>query len=303
MGIIGGIKNIISGGRDLELKEVTEKYTIVEQNYQEYFTRVSSLTSQIENQSKQIENYHTKSKELIINISEITEKVFNQVKKNIKKYETRKISFDIEKLTIADDVKGLAAGTLKGGSIALGSWSLVSVLGTASTGTAITSLSGVAGTNAILAWFGGGSLAAGGAGIAGGTMVLGGIILLPTALIYAKYKNNKLDKKIQEYTNGLVELEKRISEYKIVEPKLIESLSKMKVYKESLVEIYENSEKLFNDLKPNNRTFIQKIKSFFGFSIYSEIELSNINTIIEKTSELNTIINTDFNNFKVPTND
>ena len=45
----------------------------------------------------------------------------------------------------------------------------------ASTGTSIASLSGAAATNATLAFFGGGSLAAGGLGMAGGTAVLGGL--------------------------------------------------------------------------------------------------------------------------------
>ena len=46
-------------------------------------------------------------------------------------------------------------------------------LGTASTGTAIASLSGAAATNAALAWLGGGTVAAGGAGVAGGSFILG----------------------------------------------------------------------------------------------------------------------------------
>ena len=48
------------------------------------------------------------------------------------------------------------------------------VLGAASTGTAITTLSGVAAENASLAALGGGALSAGGAGIAGGTVVVTG---------------------------------------------------------------------------------------------------------------------------------
>lgn len=51
----------------------------------------------------------------------------------------------------------------------------VSALATASTGTAISTLSGAAATNATLAWLGGGSLAAGGGGIAAGSAVLTGI--------------------------------------------------------------------------------------------------------------------------------
>ena len=50
---------------------------------------------------------------------------------------------------------------------------LVASLGTASTGTAISTLSGAAATKATLAWLGGGTLAAGGLGVAGGAVVLG----------------------------------------------------------------------------------------------------------------------------------
>ena len=52
---------------------------------------------------------------------------------------------------------------------------LVASLGTASTGTAISTLSGAALTKATLAWLGGGALAAGGLGVAGGVVVLGAI--------------------------------------------------------------------------------------------------------------------------------
>ena len=65
-----------------------------------------------------------------------------------------------------------AKGAVAGVSTALGAWALVGTLGTASTGTAISTLSGAAASNAILAWLGGGSIAAGGGGIAAGTMVL-----------------------------------------------------------------------------------------------------------------------------------
>ena len=59
----------------------------------------------------------------------------------------------------------------------------VSAFATASTGTAISSLSGAAATNATLAWLGGGSLAAGGGGMAAGTAVLGLVAAAPAAFI------------------------------------------------------------------------------------------------------------------------
>ena len=59
----------------------------------------------------------------------------------------------------------------------------VAALATASTGTAISGLSGAAATNATLAWLGGGSLAAGGGGVAAGTIVLTTITAGTTAVV------------------------------------------------------------------------------------------------------------------------
>lgn len=78
---------------------------------------------------------------------------------------------------------GIASGTLTGVLAGLGAYSSVGTLAAASTGTAISSLSGVAATNATLAWLGGGSLATGGFGMAGGAIALGGIVLGPALAI------------------------------------------------------------------------------------------------------------------------
>ena len=72
-------------------------------------------------------------------------------------------------------VSTLGAGALAG----IASYGGAMMFASASTGTAIATLSGAAATNATLAWFGGGSLAAGGLGMAGGTAVLGGIVAGP----------------------------------------------------------------------------------------------------------------------------
>lgn len=78
---------------------------------------------------------------------------------------------------------GAVAGTASGALAAFGAYGAAQALACASTGTAIASLSGAAATNATLAFFGGGSLAAGGLGMAGGTMVLGGLVAGPALLI------------------------------------------------------------------------------------------------------------------------
>lgn len=78
---------------------------------------------------------------------------------------------------------GAVAGTAGGALAAFGAYGAAQALACASTGTAIASLSGAAATNATLAFFGGGSLAAGGLGMAGGTMVLGGLVAGPALLV------------------------------------------------------------------------------------------------------------------------
>ncbi len=73
----------------------------------------------------------------------------------------------------------VAAGAAGG----YGATTLATSLGVASTGTAISGLSGAAAWNATLAWLGGGSLAAGGGGMALGTLVLGGITVGPALAV------------------------------------------------------------------------------------------------------------------------
>lgn len=80
---------------------------------------------------------------------------------------------------VSGGVTSLGAGGLAG----LAAYGGVGMLGTASTGTAIGSLTGVAASNATLAWLGGGSLASGGLGMAGGTAVLGGIVAGPVLAV------------------------------------------------------------------------------------------------------------------------
>lgn len=82
-----------------------------------------------------------------------------------------------------DLVGGGIASLGAGGLAGLAAYGGVGALGTASTGTAIGSLSGVAASNATLAWLGGGSLASGGLGVAGGTAILGGIVAGPVLAV------------------------------------------------------------------------------------------------------------------------
>ena len=86
-------------------------------------------------------------------------------------------------LKMTDVVSGGVVSLGAGGLAGLAAYGSVGLLASASTGTAIASLSGVAATNATLAWLGGGALSAGGFGMAGGTAVLGGIVAGPVLAV------------------------------------------------------------------------------------------------------------------------
>ena len=96
---------------------------------------------------------------------------------------------------------GAAVGTAGGFAAAGATTAAVMALGTASTGTAIASLSGVAATNATLAALGGGAIAAGGGGMALGTTILGattlGVGILVGGIIF-NVTGSKLSDKADE---------------------------------------------------------------------------------------------------------
>lgn len=123
-----------------------------------------------------------------------------------------------------DDMKnaktsgGIAgAGALAGAGVAAfgptAAMAIATTFGTASTGTAIVSLSGAAATKAALAWLGGGALVKGGAGIVGGKALLalagpvgwaiGGTALVSGAL-FARKKNAALAEKAQRETIDVI---------------------------------------------------------------------------------------------------
>lgn len=95
-----------------------------------------------------------------------------------------------------------------------GTIGLVGLFGAASTGTAISSLSGAAAWNATLAALGGGSLAAGGGGMALGAAVLGGITVAPALLIGGFVLAGEGEKALTEAQNFIAQVDVEISKLK-----------------------------------------------------------------------------------------
>ena len=93
---------------------------------------------------------------------------------------------------------GAAAGVAGGALTAVGAYGAAMTFATASTGTAISTLSGAAATNATLAFFGGGSLATGGLGMAGGMYVLGGLVAGPALMVMGMITEAKSKEKLEK---------------------------------------------------------------------------------------------------------
>ncbi len=110
---------------------------------------------------------------------------------------------------------GAVAGTAGGFAAAGAAYAAVMALGTASTGTAIATLSGAAATNATLSALGGGAISAGGGGMALGSAILGGatlgVGLLVGGIIFG-LTGSHLSDEADEAWNQMLENEKKINE-------------------------------------------------------------------------------------------
>lgn len=116
-------------------------------------------------------------------------------------------------------VNGLAA-VGSGALVAYGTYGAVmsgTIGALASTGTAIGSLSGIAATNATLAWLGGGSLAVGGYGMAGGMMVLGGLVAGPAIAIGGALMASQAKKALNDAYSNYDEAEAFMTQAKSIE--------------------------------------------------------------------------------------
>lgn len=172
-------------------------------------------------------------------------------------------------------------GAGAGAALAAGSWALVGIAGTASTGTAISALSGVAASNATLAWFGGGALAAGGAGMAGGGWVLAAITMLPTVLVCAWYAYRKADKLQRETELVFLENDRIVGEY-------AQARTRMQLVEEGIRELMPAAEMLsrsFSDVAksllpvPFFSWWRRRVGTWFGKPFYADDELAALSDL------------------------
>jgi len=148
--------------------------------------------------------------------------------------------------------KELGKGAISSIVAGIGTYSsavwLVSLFGTASTGTAISSLSGAAATNAILAWFGGGALAAGGGGIALGSLVLGGITVAPAFVIGGIILSRQGEKALKQALEFQKEVKDKLKDLMIIEKSILQIRDRTEQMCEIINELIERLDSYKNKL-------------------------------------------------------
>lgn len=212
---------------------VNEKITILG----EHLGILNTTLTNIQEEFDKVQNIPNEEKMWYEELKQIRLNWKNQVDEIIKKYEEIK-----NKDAVAAGVAGVGIGAgvavaALGPGVAMG---IATTFGVASTGTAISALSGVAAMNAGLAWLGGGALVAGGGGMAAGEaflalmgpigLAIAGVGVIAGGLLFWKNKNdqkclenlfirisnrdlksfelaiNELDDRIKQIDNGNIEL-------------------------------------------------------------------------------------------------
>lgn len=165
--------------------DVLERYGKIKKSAAESIVDFQSLFDVTDN--KTIKNNFKEAKRIVITkeeeISILKEIGVLDSDLSITESENKIKTEDIKLNQIRNGLESAAAGSFAGIAAGGGAYLGAGSLATASTGTAISGLSGAAATNATLAWLGGGSLASGGFGMAGGTLVLGGLVAGPLLAI------------------------------------------------------------------------------------------------------------------------
>ncbi len=109
------------------------------------------------------------------------------------------------------DASGAVIGSAIGGVLAAyGAYTGVGMLASTAGGVAIAELSGVATTNATLAWLGGGALSVGGFGMVGGMAVFGGLVAGPAIAILGAMSTDEMEEKLEKAKAYYSQVEKAV---------------------------------------------------------------------------------------------
>lgn len=181
---IGGVGSGIHGG--MKMKEANDTMKLAKEIQERAINDFERKNKETNTLMDEVGKKELKVLASFKEFSELMEKIQN--KPEFKEYSIDGVklpAYEEEKLkdvsvgaaVLLGGLGGAATGTAGGFAAAGATTSAIMALGTASTGTAISTLSGAAATNATLAALGGGAISAGGGGMALGSAILGGATL------------------------------------------------------------------------------------------------------------------------------
>ncbi|RBY91062.1 hypothetical protein [Blastococcus sp. TF02A-30] len=199
---LGGLATGVMGG--LKMKDAKSMADAAQKRYDESIARTEELVGET---NERIRQYGEQQEQAL---RQVVERLATFIERHSKKAnhgaaqllagigtEQREIeAFGGALAADVDWLKGAGLAALTGAGASVGIPSAVTALGAASTGTAISSLSGAAAQSATMAYLGGGSLAAGGGGVALGTAALGVVTIGPTMLIGGLTLNGQGEKAV-----------------------------------------------------------------------------------------------------------
>lgn len=213
--ILSALKFVITLGGSIRYIEAASQYDAIYARYKATFDIVDPLSKQLQISSEQIEADIASLETVIKKSSSLhgtnyyIPSISNSKQDPIQALNSFNTKYNIIANTMTSSALSLA--TLSS------AWLSVGAIGTASTGAAISGLSGIAASNATLAWFGFGSLASGGLGMAGGqiTLVILGVAIMWFLIAYTVHKKaNKINDKNDEVLNEMGRLQELLPELK-----------------------------------------------------------------------------------------
>ena len=289
-------KEIVADSKE-KYKDYINEMNVVEEKKNEDFEKFGLLKKSIfENEVPEFAEYYKSIGNIQVNDFYIDPMFKKELDLSI--YEANKVTISLKEL---GSLAG--GGALTGATLAYGAFGLAGMIGTASTGTAIGTLSGAVATKASLAWLGGGALSAGGAGVTGGMLVLGGVVIAPIAVVGMFFGANKGKKELNDAKNYADSVEVIIERIKTAIDELSKIRRSVHLVSETLISLQSLLAKYNQLLIPiikrlEERSFINKFiidpikNKIFKIDILTEDEIkifmdaSNIFETLRKISNI-----------------
>lgn len=299
---MGLLKNIITFGASGRIEKKINEYEDYIKEYKKIYPTLEIRRKKVNKLLETVVKEKVKSLKALKKLNKISNNIksknreFNQ--EEINEFNINKNFETIENLiSIGDTAINATKGVASGIGTALGSWALVGAYGTASTGTAIGTLTGAAATNATLAWFGGGAIATGGGGMTLGSLTLGSIIAIPALAITGILSHLKANKQINEIEDKIYEIRKIIANIKenlliidATEERAIEIIDSLIKAREVFIKELDKSYKKIYPI-PLISSIIKSLrKNIFRMTYFSKRDIEEIAYIGEIATNFASII-------------